>query len=133
MSLFVDASTGDVWRSPDNGAKWEKVKEPDGKALDILEHPHDPKRAVILGEGTTHWKTSDRGETWEEFKVDLPISSVQNTLAFHSEKPDYVLYAGRECERETFFEICEDHVRQPPCYHASSSDWPVDILHYQLV
>lgn len=86
------------------------MKEPGSDAVDIQEHPHDPKRAVILGVGNTHWATKDRGETWQEFKTKYPTSSAQAPLAFHAENPDYVLYAGRNCEEEDFWELCEDNV-----------------------
>lgn len=116
--LSFDSKLGNVWRSENDGQDWAQVEEVKGKAGDVMEHPFDKERAIILGgeaqtgeRKTTNWATKDRGKTWQKFVAELPTSFLQAPIYFHAKNPDYVLYAGRECDPVDFFgPSCVDHV-----------------------
>ncbi|KAI1327553.1 vacuolar protein sorting [Xylariaceae sp. FL0255] len=100
-----------VWRSTDGGAKWKKADGVDhDAALVLVMHQYDPNRAYILTAGNQHWKTEDKGETWETFLTHAYTSdfaaSVDRWLVFHADDPDKILFRGMECQG--FF--CEELV-----------------------
>ncbi|KAI9729782.1 MAG: vacuolar protein sorting/targeting protein PEP1 [Claussenomyces sp. TS43310] len=96
--MFQDWQTDSTWRSTDAGASWDTV---DGPLADIAwqltMHPFDSKRAYVLTEGSTHWMTSNRGETWEDFFTDSPPSSFRPPLNFHAGDPDRIIFNGVDC------------------------------------
>jgi len=82
--LFEDDFHKDVYRSTDGGATWDKLDEGKGKMLEISMHPFDKKRAYIITEEKTHYKTSDQGKTWEALPKGVrsnPIELPGNRLA----------------------------------------------------
>jgi len=95
--LALDADARDVWRSEDDGKDWEKVGDVSGKAIEMIVHPFDTEKAVILSADKEHWSTNNRGKTWKKFEVKLPISYHQLPLSFNAHNKDYALYAGRNC------------------------------------
>ncbi|KAH0608049.1 uncharacterized protein H6S33_002101 [Morchella sextelata] len=102
--LTLDAKAGNIWRSDNDGKKWQKVQDiPEGDAWDLIEHPFDKKRAFILGQDTEHWYTKNQGKSWQKFKAKYPASYTQPAFSFHAEKPNLILYAGRICEDDDFF------------------------------
>ncbi|XXG99080.1 hypothetical protein Hte_005414 [Hypoxylon texense] len=109
--LFQEAYGRTVWRSPDGGVTWAKA---DGiehdKAVALVMHEYDNKRAYVLTSGNVHWKTDDRGETWKTFFTDAYTSDFTETIGrwmnFHAADPDKILFTGMECEG--FF--CEELV-----------------------
>lgn len=85
-------------------------------------------QAFVLTQGTTHYRTDDRGQTWRSFEVPIAPSYVARPLAFHSDpsKYGYIIYQGTKCEREGgWSSICHDEVRS----HLSSPNMPSDRLH----
>lgn len=96
--LLADEADRIIWRSGNAGVNWDKVSAvPEGKALGAVMHPFDRKRAYILTTGSTHWKTSDRGETWEEFDTETQPSDFRQPLEFHAGNPDKIIFNGVDC------------------------------------
>ncbi|KAA8896294.1 hypothetical protein FN846DRAFT_910817 [Sphaerosporella brunnea] len=96
--LAFDSQGSNVYRSDNDGKNWNKISDVEGKAFDIMEHPYNDDRAIIFGEGKTHWVTKDKGKSWKKFDVPLPISFRQSPIAFSAADPNYALYASRECD-----------------------------------
>jgi hypothetical protein len=110
--LAFDPKGSDVFRSDNDGATWKKIEDVNGKAFDIMEHPYHKEKAVIFGDGKTHWATKDKGKSWKKFDTALPISFVQPPMSFSAEDSDYALYSGRECDPgDPFRGSCRDKVR----------------------
>ena len=74
--------------------------------------PHIPIQAFVLTKGKIHYRTADRGRTWQSFEMSIPPSLVANPLSFHSDKTKYgyVLYQGTRCDREGWGAVCHDEV-----------------------
>jgi photosystem II stability/assembly factor-like uncharacterized protein len=98
--LFQDTAFNDVYRSDDHGVKWERVDAvPEGKAWLLYMHQFDSNRAYIFTQGTTHFRTSDRGKTWDKFDSGAEMSMFRgDILQFHAADPDRVLFNGMICE-----------------------------------
>lgn len=100
--VFHDVSTGNIQHSKNAGASWDRVsKIPEGKALSLQMHPFDPKTAYVLTKGKKHWKTHDRGESWDSFKtLAMPSRwSIEtgDALAFNAEDHDRIIFNAMEC------------------------------------
>ncbi|TGJ82716.1 hypothetical protein E0Z10_g6040 [Xylaria hypoxylon] len=92
-----------IWRSTDGGAKWDKAKGIDhDKSFALVMHQFDPDRAYALTLGNVHWKTNDKGETWEKFYTEAYTSDFADTIGkwmvFHADDPDKILFTGMECQ-----------------------------------
>jgi len=79
-------------------------------------------QAFALTEGTTHYRTEDRGKSWRPFTVPIPPALVSRPLSFHSDKTKYgyILYQGRACEPPTsgWIPSCHEEVSEmPPTPH----------------
>ena len=87
-----------LWRSVDGGATWDKAKGVDtGQSSALIMHKYDPDRAYVLTYDNVHWRTSDKGETWEKFYTDVSASEETITwLTFHADDPDKILF-NMEC------------------------------------
>lgn len=97
--LYHDAVARNVWRSPDEGKTWAIVPGvPTGQAYQVVEHPFDSRIAFILSKGTTHFRSMNRGESWQSFEVDAPPTMGAEVLSFHSAKWDWIIYTGQKCE-----------------------------------
>jgi len=98
--LYHDVVEGDVHISQDEGKNWKRVDIPQGQANMVIEHPFDNHFAFILTGGKTHYRTSDRGKTWQSFTMEVEASYVAQPLSFHSDpkKYGYILYQGTRCE-----------------------------------
>jgi hypothetical protein len=70
---------------------------PDGQLLGLAMHPFDSKRAYVFTNEKTHWKTEDRGETWQGFFSDSITSVFRYPLAFHAGDPDRIIFNGMDC------------------------------------
>ena len=96
--LFENRETKQVYRSEDAGGSWKPVSSvPEGELLELQMHPFDNKRAYIITEKKTHWKTANRGETWEEFKADSLASIFRQALTFHAGDPDRIIFNAMDC------------------------------------
>ncbi|KAL9601360.1 MAG: hypothetical protein Q9219_002536 [cf. Caloplaca sp. 3 TL-2023] len=97
--LLHDRDGGLVHRSEDAGKTWDKVDIGGGKAWDLWRHPHDSKKAYIMGKGSTHWHTNDQGKTWQDFEIPKARPSLfRAPLAFHAKDSDKVLIHGEVCK-----------------------------------
>ncbi|KAI0478720.1 vacuolar protein sorting [Xylariaceae sp. FL0804] len=100
--LFQEAWGRTVWRSADGGATWAKADGIDhDRAIAVVMHTHDPDRAYVLTLGSKHWRTHDKGETWEQFSTSADTSDFMSTfgrwMVFHADDPDKILFTGMEC------------------------------------
>lgn len=98
--LFQDETNSNVYRSPDAGVTWEIVDAvPEGHASVLLMHEYDNDRAYILTEGLQHFRTHDRGKTWERFQTETGMSKFRrDILQFHAEIPDRIIFNGMTCD-----------------------------------
>lgn len=97
--LMQDYVEDAIFRSDDAGANWSKVKDiPEGEALSLIMHPYDNKRAYVLSEDDMHWRTMDRGASWERFSTRFsPNKNLQEILKFHAGNPDKILMNALDC------------------------------------
>ena len=96
--MFEDRVGRQVYRTDNAGEKWEPVTAiPQGKLLELQMHPFDNKRAYVITEEKTHYKTSDRGKTWQEFHADSVASIFRVALTFHAGDPDRIIFNGLDC------------------------------------
>jgi Sortilin, neurotensin receptor 3, len=111
--MFQDFQTNIVYRSEDAGASWDEVKDlPEGKAWSMYMHQFDAKRAYVLTPEGTHYKTSDRGKTWEKFYVGAvgTVFPGRLPLSFNAGDPDRIIFNGMDCEGLKF---CIERVSCP--------------------
>ncbi|KZT68685.1 Oligoxyloglucan reducing end-specific cellobiohydrolase [Daedalea quercina L-15889] len=100
-AIYHDLIDGNVYVSPDEGATWSRVDSiPEGDASMVIEHPFDNSYAFVLTRGLFHYRTTDRGRTWQRFAMPVPPALVGKPLSFHSDpqKYGYILYQGTACE-----------------------------------
>ncbi|KAI5865000.1 Oligoxyloglucan reducing end-specific cellobiohydrolase [Durotheca rogersii] len=103
VAIFQEAYGRTIWKSTDGGTSWSKV---DGiehdKAAALVMHEYDSNRAYILSAGNVHWKTHDRGETWQTFSTEAYTSDFPDTIgrwmSFHATDPNKILFTGMECD-----------------------------------
>ncbi|KAK4240658.1 hypothetical protein C8A03DRAFT_31256 [Achaetomium macrosporum] len=97
--LFQDADANNVYRSADHGVTWERVDAvPEGRAWLLYMHQFDPQRAYILTEGTTHFRTSDRGKSWVKFESGAEMTMFRgDILQFHAADSDRIIFNGMSC------------------------------------
>lgn len=99
--MFQDYDTDNVYRSVDAGVSWKRVKGlPEGKAWTMRPHPFDTKRAYILTPGGTHYKTDDRGKTWDKFETgyEETVFADRLPLTFHADDPNKIIFNGMDCQ-----------------------------------
>ncbi|KAG9240971.1 hypothetical protein BJ878DRAFT_429139 [Calycina marina] len=65
--------------------------------LEVVMHPYDNKRAFVITEDKTHWKTSDRGKSWQEWKTDSLASIFREALTFHAGDADRMIFNAMDC------------------------------------
>ena len=98
--LVQEREVGIVWRSPDAGVTWNKVKDiVDGEANEVVLNPYDNKVAYALSRGSTHWVTKDQGETWDSFDTgEASPSDFRESLRFHAGDSDKVILNTQVCQ-----------------------------------
>ena len=99
--LFQDTDDNNIYRSDDSGVKWNRVDAvPEGKAWLLYMHQYDSNRAYILTEdGLHHFRTSDRGKTWDKFDSGTRMSEFRgDILQFHAADPDRIIFNGMVCQ-----------------------------------
>ncbi|KAG0173404.1 vacuolar protein sorting/targeting protein PEP1 [Apophysomyces sp. BC1034] len=96
--LWLDVNSHTVWRSDNHGNRWDKVTDvPENQATFLYEHPFDTDKAYVLGKGKTHWKTTDKGRTWQRFDTPVEPGAGAQHLSFHAERANYMLFTGFKC------------------------------------
>lgn len=70
-------------------------------------------QAFILGDDKVHYRTMNRGDSWASFETALPPSISANTLSFHANQWEWILFTGQSCESTGGWKgrICHDEVR----------------------
>ncbi|KAL4250701.1 Vacuolar protein sorting/targeting protein 10 [Abortiporus biennis] len=99
--VYHDPLESNIYVSQDEGMSWKLADGiPLGIAASVFEHPFDNSYAFVLTEGTTHYRTDDRGKTWRAFDMPIPPAFGASPLSFHSDpkKYGYILYQGTACE-----------------------------------
>jgi hypothetical protein len=106
--LFEAELDRNVYRSEDAGVTWDLVDGvPQGKLLELTMHPYDHDRAYIITTETTHYRTSDKGKSWQEFSSDAQATIFREALTFHAGDPDRIIFNGMDCTGI----FCEEMVR----------------------
>lgn len=106
--LFQDWDSNTLWRTDNAGESWSEVDIPYNEAWSMYMHPFDKKRAYYLTKEGTHYKTEDRGETWQSFVTDYPPSVLRNQpLSFHADDHDKIIFNAEDCMGI----FCEELVR----------------------
>ncbi|EFP90660.1 vacuolar protein sorting/targeting protein PEP1 [Puccinia graminis f. sp. tritici] len=97
--LSHDSILREVWRSTDEGKTWNLISAvPTGDAWLVVEHSWDNRVAFILSRGSKHWRTINRGDSWQSFTTSDQPSISGSPLAFHSTKWNWILFSGQKCE-----------------------------------
>jgi Sortilin, neurotensin receptor 3, len=111
--LFEDAISHNVYRSDNAGEDWSVVDGvPEGRLLELTMHQYDKKRAYIITNERTHYKTDDRGETWTAFEADAQASIFREALTFHGGDPDRIIFNAMDCTGI----FCEELVGLPTMF-----------------
>lgn len=50
--------------------------------------------------GTTHWRTLNRGESWQSFTVPVPPAFGMNALGYNARHWDWIIYTGLNCQTQ---------------------------------
>ena len=97
--LVQEKDVGNVRRSTDAGATWDRIKDIDeGQAWEVWLHPYDNKIAYTLGIKSEHWVTHDQGETWISFNTEDAVPSlVPPPLSFHAGDSKKALLHAQSC------------------------------------
>ncbi|OAA68613.1 vacuolar protein sorting [Niveomyces insectorum RCEF 264] len=105
--LFHDYVEGIIYRSPDAGASWDKVTAiPAQEAARLVMHEFDNNRAYVLTGGVVHYRTEDRGKSWQPFMTDAEMSLFQDdALTFHAGDPDRIIFNGMDFDIAAFTEV----------------------------
>lgn len=55
-------------------------------------------QAFVLSKGKKHYRTTNRGETWQSFEVPNEPAVASEVLSFHSDNWEWILYSAQHCE-----------------------------------
>jgi hypothetical protein len=109
-----------IYRSDNAGESWKKIEDiPAKRAQSLIMHPFDKSRAYVMTQLGKHWKTENKGESWEVFDtiVQPDPDSMGPWLRFHAGNPDKIIFNGMDCAFGVFCEnvvciLCEAFCRQ---------------------
>ena len=76
-TICVGAIGGGVWRSPDGGDTWDRIKSvvpAEGNVRALAVYPDNPHR-ILAGSDDGAFSSEDNGATWE--KIDSPMDGTQ--------------------------------------------------------
>ncbi|KAK5990777.1 Vacuolar protein sorting/targeting protein 10 [Cladobotryum mycophilum] len=98
--VFHDVEEGNIYRSKDAGANWARVESiPEGKAGLLIMHTFDSKTAFVMTKDKTHYKTENRGESWDKFETPtIPSRFQPEVLVFHAGDPKRIIFNGMDCD-----------------------------------
>ena len=96
FTICVGTIGSGIWRSPDGGETWSRVRpsrypENDVRALAV--HPREP-HIVYAGTDSGVYRSADRGARWE--RLDSPMNAMHTwALAIDPAEPE-TLFAGTQ-------------------------------------
>lgn len=98
--VFQDITDNNLWRSDDAGATWKQVADiPEGETFMLFMHEYDPSRAYVITQGLQHYRTEDKGKTWQVFMTDAEMSIFRpDVLTFNAGDPDRIIFNGMDCQ-----------------------------------
>ncbi|KAH7171050.1 vacuolar protein sorting/targeting protein 10 [Dactylonectria macrodidyma] len=98
--VFHDVAENNIYRSDNAGVEWKRVADiPEGASALMVMHPFDSKTAFVLTTAKTHYKTTDQGKSWTEFKSGTLASAFQpEILVFHAGDPNRIIFNGMNCD-----------------------------------
>ncbi|KAJ8497098.1 hypothetical protein ONZ45_g12200 [Pleurotus djamor] len=109
VAIYHDVMDGVVYVSPDEGKTWNAAEGiPKGDAAMVVQHPTNNRYAFILTKEKKHYRTADRGNSWQSFEMPTFPALVSRPLSFHYEKDEYILYQGTVCEKRGWSTFCHD-------------------------
>ncbi|KAG8984319.1 vacuolar protein sorting/targeting protein PEP1, partial [Tulasnella sp. 427] len=122
--LYHDASALTIFRSDNEGKDWKEIETLRGKAMMLIPHPHDNRYAFVLTRDRTHYRTTNRGESWQSFTMPASPALVGAPLSFHADKDKWghILYQGTDC---SILGGCSDHTWYT---HDAFGDTPQQLL-----
>lgn len=132
--LWHDRRTGQVFRSADEGKSWSPVSAGKGRAHSLIRHPYHTRQAFILSDGTEHWRTTNRGATWQRFKTrDPPAERGGLPLLFHGDEKhrEAIIYMGKRCTPATLLTpgVCHDTAYYTPDSFATAPKVLLDTVY----
>ncbi|KAF7535712.1 hypothetical protein G7Z17_g13159 [Cylindrodendrum hubeiense] len=98
--IFHNVEERSIYRSDNAGAGWGPVGGiPEGVAALLVMHPFESKTAFVLTTDSKHYKTTDQGKSWTEFKSgSLPSAFQPEILVFHAGDPNRIIFNGMNCD-----------------------------------
>ncbi|KAI9281076.1 hypothetical protein BY458DRAFT_499521 [Sporodiniella umbellata] len=96
--LWFDSNSHLLYRSENQGKDWNKIQDVSNEVEFLYEHPYDNNRAYVLTPGKIHWKTTDKGKTWQQFQTRIEAGGSPPHLSFHAERSGYILFHGTSCK-----------------------------------
>src|SRR2546425_3590119 len=94
FTICVGTIGSGIWRSPDGGEAWSRVRPsryPENDVRALVVHPRAPHR-VYAGTDSGVYRSEDRGASWE--RLDSPMNALQTwALAIDPVVPA-ILFAG---------------------------------------
>ncbi|MBW0519773.1 hypothetical protein O181_059488 [Austropuccinia psidii MF-1] len=97
--LSHDSINRQVFRSTDEGKTWSKIQTiPDGDAWLLIDHNWDNRVAFILSKGLKHYRSINRGHSWQSFNLIIQPTQSINPLTFHASKWNWILFTGQKCD-----------------------------------
>jgi hypothetical protein len=112
-AILIRLQNGELWRSSNQGIKWEAVLKDSGRVTNVVLHEFDNNRAYAFLQDGIHL-TEDQGANWRTIKVPLPPSQhTSSILDFHPQERDWLLFVGQSNDPEPYSEafISRDHGR----------------------
>lgn len=96
--LVTDVLPGVVYRSTDAGQNWKAITDiTKGQIFSVMVHPYNNQVAVAVGIDTTHWITTDQGESWKKFQSKHPAVYTRAPISFHASDPDRMIFHVADC------------------------------------
>jgi hypothetical protein len=112
-AILIRLQNGELWRSNNQGIKWEAVLKDNGRVTNVVLHEFDNNRAyAFLQDG--FYLTEDQGANWRMIKVPMsPSQRISSALDFHPQERDWLLFIGQSDSPEPHSEafISRDHGR----------------------
>ncbi|RUP45195.1 hypothetical protein BC936DRAFT_148495, partial [Jimgerdemannia flammicorona] len=93
-TILIRTQTGEMYRSGDEGVKWDRVLEDKSPIIGYWMHEHDNKRAYLFTRDL-FFATVDQGVTWEEIKLPSSMPPGSLPLDSHPTEFDWLIFMGQ--------------------------------------